>query len=155
VERPQNVQIACHFAFDADEEFLQLYKEAKALTGRGAIAEVLKVALKRLVEVKSPVQRAKRRKLREGARAKSRTWHIPAAVRDEVFVRDGGQCTFCSADGKRCDETQRLQVDHIQPFALGGSHEAENLRLLCPTHNKLMAERVFGKEKIAACISRG
>jgi 5-methylcytosine-specific restriction endonuclease McrA len=155
VERPQNIQNACHFAFDADEEFLRLYKQAKALTGKGAIADVLKAALKKLVEVKSPVQRAKRRKLREAARAKSRTRHIPAAVRDEVFVRDEGRCTFCSADGTRCEETQRLQVDHIQPFALGGGHEAENLRLLCPAHNQLMAERVFGKEKIAACISRG
>jgi 5-methylcytosine-specific restriction endonuclease McrA len=154
VDRSQSVQNACHFAFDADEEFLRLYKQAKALTGRGAVADVLKAALKKLVEVKSPEKRQQRRKLREAARAKSRTRHIPAAVRDEVFIRDGGQCTFCSAEGKRCEETQRLQVDHIKPFALGGSHEAANLRLLCPAHNKLMAERVFGKEKIAACISR-
>jgi 5-methylcytosine-specific restriction endonuclease McrA len=145
---------AVHFAFDADEEFLRLYKQAKALTGKGAVADVLKAALKKLLEVKSPEKRQQRRKLREAARAKSRTRHIPAAVRDEVFVRDGGQCTFCSAEGKRCEETQRLQVDHIEPFALGGSHEPENLRLLCPAHNRLMAERVFGKEKVAACISR-
>jgi 5-methylcytosine-specific restriction endonuclease McrA len=151
----KRAQEAIHFAFDADEEFLRLYKEAKALTGKGTIADVLKAALKRLVEVKSPVQRAHRRKLREATRAKSRTRHIPAAVRDEVFIRDEGRCSFCSADGRRCDETQRLQVDHIQPFALSGSHAAENLRLLCPAHNKLMAERLFGREKIAACISRG
>ncbi|HKK70126.1 MAG TPA: HNH endonuclease signature motif containing protein [Candidatus Krumholzibacteria bacterium] len=35
-------------------------------------------------------------------------------------------------------------MDHVEPFALGGSHEAENLRVLCAAHNRRAAERVFG-----------
>jgi len=31
------------------------------------------------------------------------------------------------------------------PFALGGKTEISNLRLLCSAHNKLEAEKVFGK----------
>ncbi len=39
--------------------------------------------------------------------------HIPAAVRDKVFVKDGGRCTYVSPNGRRCWKTQRLEVDHI------------------------------------------
>ena len=72
--------------------------------------------------------------------------HVPVAVRDEVHLRDKGQCTFCGPDGRRCPETKNLQIDHVRPWAMGGGHETENLRLLCPAHNRLLAERLFGKE---------
>ena len=42
----------------------------------------------------------------------------------------------------------RLQVDHIRPYALGGASSVENLRLLCPSHNLFMAEKVFGQDYI-------
>jgi 5-methylcytosine-specific restriction endonuclease McrA len=73
------------------------------------------------------------------------TRHIPAAVRDEVFVRDEGRCSFIARDGTRCRSKRSLQVDHIRPFAAGGSHEPSNLRLLCALHNHLAAERTLGK----------
>jgi len=74
--------------------------------------------------------------------------YIPAAVQREVKARDGDQCTFCSPDGQRCSEKYRLEIDHIRPYALGGTNEAENLRLVCRAHNSLYAERVFGREKM-------
>ncbi len=75
---------------------------------------------------------------------KQRSRAIPAATRDVVFARDAGQCRFVNASGERCGETHHLQIDHIVPFARGGSHRAENLRLLCANHNRLCAEREFG-----------
>lgn len=36
--------------------------------------------------------------------------HIPPAIRDEVFVRDGGRCTFIGDDGKRCNSYWNLQI---------------------------------------------
>ncbi len=72
----------------------------------------------------------------------SRSRHIPTPLRDEVLLRDGHRCTFVSPDGTRCDATRHLQIDHITPFALGGQHEAGNLRLLCGPHNRLEAERI-------------
>ena len=39
-----------------------------------------------------------------------------------------------------------LQVDHIVPFARGGDNSPSNLRLLCGKHNRLEAERVYGKK---------
>lgn len=71
---------------------------------------------------------------------------IPSEIRRSVWRRDQGQCTYSDPVTKRrCTSRYRLEVDHIQPFALGGDHSLENLRLLCRTHNTYAAERVFGK----------
>jgi len=74
--------------------------------------------------------------------------YIARAVARRVKERDQYQCTFVGSTGKRCSETCGLELDHIKPFALGGSSDDSNLRLLCSSHNQLAAERVFGKEKI-------
>ncbi|GEJ56747.1 HNH endonuclease [Anaeromyxobacter diazotrophicus] len=71
---------------------------------------------------------------------------IPAAVRREVWKRDGGRCAWCSPDGRRCGSTWMLELDHIEPVALGGRSTAGNLRLVCRNHNSLHAEHVFGRE---------
>jgi len=74
--------------------------------------------------------------------------HIPESLRDKVFERDGGRCTFKGPDGLRCGSRRNLQVDHIIPYARGGRHTLSNLRLLCAKHNRLEAEREYGKEFI-------
>lgn len=54
---------------------------------------------------------------------------IPAAVKLEVWKRDGGRCVICGA----ADE---LHFDHDLPFSLGGtSVTAANVQLLCVRHN--------------------
>ncbi|MEE9270279.1 MAG: HNH endonuclease signature motif containing protein, partial [Candidatus Krumholzibacteria bacterium] len=75
-----------------------------------------------------------------------RSRRIPAAVRDKVFVRDGGRCTYVGTTGTRCGSTHHLHVDHVTPFARGGPSAAGNLRLLCAEHNRLAAEKSFGAE---------
>lgn len=74
-----------------------------------------------------------------------RSRRIPAAIRDRVYERDGGRCTFVGTTGKRCNETERLEIDHVTPFALGGTNDLPNLRLLCRAHNRLAAEQAYGK----------
>ena len=69
---------------------------------------------------------------------------ISPQIRDAVFLRDQGQCTYVGRDGHRCSETNNLHVDHIKPVARNGKDELENLRLLCSTHNRLEAERILG-----------
>jgi 5-methylcytosine-specific restriction endonuclease McrA len=71
---------------------------------------------------------------------------IPAEVRREVWRRDGGRCAFVAADGRRCNSRWKLEIDHIQPTALGGSSTVDDLRLACRAHNLLFAERAFGRE---------
>ncbi len=75
-----------------------------------------------------------------------RSRHIPPAVRDEVFTRDGGRCTFIGDNGKRCYSDWNLEIDHIVPFAKGGDNSPKNLRLLCAAHNRLAAERAYGRD---------
>ena len=73
---------------------------------------------------------------------------IPKPLRRLVWERDGGRCAFVSTDGHRCEETRRLELDHIQPIAAGGATTPENLRLLCRPHNQFEAERLLGSEHV-------
>jgi len=67
---------------------------------------------------------------------------IPAALRRAVWRRDDGACTFVDPQtGRRCGSRHLLQIDHIQPFAVGGANSAENLRLLCGAHNRYRTRR--------------
>ena len=67
----------------------------------------------------------------------SRSRYIPAAVRREVWRRDGGRCSYVDCDsGRRCDSPYRLEIDHIVPFALGGGAEPGNLRIRCNAHHR-------------------
>ena len=81
---------------------------------------------------------------RAGARPSSPTSrHMPAAVRREVWHRDGGRCAFVGSAG-RCHETGFLEFHHVVPFARGGPTTAENIELRCRAHNAQEAEREFG-----------
>jgi hypothetical protein len=71
---------------------------------------------------------------------------IPRHVRREVWARDGGRCTFVAADGQRCGTRERLELDHVRPYALGGASSTSNLRLRCRAHNLFEAGRIFGAE---------
>jgi hypothetical protein len=69
--------------------------------------------------------------------------HVPAAVRREVWKRDGGQCAFVGT-ARRCSERGFLEFHHIIPFADGGAPTTENLELRCRAHNVYEAEQHFG-----------
>ena len=67
-----------------------------------------------------------------------RSRNIPAPVRREVWRRDGGGCSYVDPhSGRRCGSRFLLELDHIVPFALGGSAEPRNLRLRCSAHHRL------------------
>lgn len=65
----------------------------------------------------------------------SATRAIPNAVRAFVAARDGG----CTIDG--CASRYRLQPHHIHPWALGGSHDPDNLTTLCWYHHHVAIHR--------------
>jgi hypothetical protein len=70
--------------------------------------------------------------------------YVPAAVRDEVWTRDGGGCQWPTADGCVCGSTWLVELDHILPTARGGPSTPSNLRVLCRHHNHLAARELFG-----------
>jgi hypothetical protein len=82
-------------------------------------------------------------------RAPSTARTIPAAVRREVWARDNGCCSWRSRDGRRCGSRWKLELDHIQPVALGGDSTVANLRLICRAHNVRHAEQIFGRRHMA------
>ncbi|MDE0023216.1 MAG: HNH endonuclease signature motif containing protein, partial [Spirochaetaceae bacterium] len=73
-----------------------------------------------------------------GAVPGSQSRYIPAAVRREVWRRDEGCCSYVDPhSGRRCGSRYRLEVDHIVPFARGGTSEPSNLRVRCGAHHGL------------------
>jgi hypothetical protein len=62
--------------------------------------------------------------LRVGSPTCVRRETIPPEVRARVFERDGGAC-------RRCARTADLTIDHVVPFAAGGTDDEENLQTLC------------------------
>jgi hypothetical protein len=75
-------------------------------------------------------------------RLRSRT--IPREVKRVTWRRDGGQCAFVSAEGRRCTEHTFLEFHHVRPFAHDGPATVDNIALRCRRHNQYEADLVFG-----------
>ena len=168
--QPMKIEEKLYVQFLADEELVAKFEQAKALLcGRHSMmsfADVLDVLVTEFLDRRSPKARHERREMKKdkevdttnvGSEDKkvrtpnvgSRKRHIAAAVRDEVYVRDGGQCAFTGPDETRCESRKGLEIDHIIPIAMGGTNEIDNLRLLCPAHNLRAAEHMLGERVMA------
>ena len=90
---------------------------------------LMNVERQRLAAVRRPKRPAKRA-------AHSR--YVPAAIKREVYARDGGQCTFVGAAG-RCQARGFLEWHHVKPFSEGGATTVDNLQLRCRAHNNYEA----------------
>jgi len=131
------------------EDEMAIVEEARKNLGKREMKEVLLKGAKLINKKKAPKPTATMTvDLKAKPALKKQSRYIPVAIQNEVKQRDNGQCTYCSPDGHRCTERYRLELDHIVPFALGGSNEADNLRLTCRAHNMLHAERAFGRERM-------
>jgi len=65
-----------------------------------------------------------------------------------LWEKANSQCEYIDTiSGRRCQSKFGLERDHIIPLAKGGSNDIKNLRLLCRTHNQLMARRHYGAKK--------
>jgi len=137
--------------FTASEDLRDKLKRLEALTPGCDLASVIDAAVSEKlerVETKRYGQTNKPRKDLEDADTTPGGRNISAPVKRAVWERDGSQCTFFSDEGTRCPERHRLEFHHDNPYALGGDRSANNIRLLCKTHNAFMAERDYGKEKM-------
>jgi 5-methylcytosine-specific restriction endonuclease McrA len=127
------------------------------LPARATFEQIIEFLLDEFIERHDPASKQKRRERKHAGSASVSTHlaepgkrYIPAAVRDLVFERDGGRCTYVGSSGKRCGSTLALQLDHIVPVALGGTSTPDNLRLLCAKHNRLEAGRLLGQSVATA-----
>lgn len=90
---------------------------------------------------------AKRRGLVKNPRREpppSKADRVPAHVSRAVWERDQGKCQWPVASGGICGSTHRVEIDHIDPVALGGVATVERCRLLCKAHNDLAARQAYG-----------
>ena len=150
--------------FSASEVFMAKVERVRSLAWHrlpspASFEQVFELALDHFIAHEDHGIRHERRKERERAAAQAAIQEkprqatqsgrgIPAAVRDQVFARDKGQCAYTGSGGRRCASTRALQVDHINPVARGGGGTPDNLRLLCAYHNRLEAERVMGRRGV-------
>jgi hypothetical protein len=114
----------------------------------GDLAEVLDRALDALLDRVEGRKFGKTRSPR-AAKACSDGRYVPREVRRQAVARDGMQCSFVAEDGRRCEETGFLELDHVVPVARGGS-ASEGVRVLCRSHNQFEAERILGREAVLA-----
>lgn len=136
------------FRFSGGEALrLKLEKSAALLRlglRTGTMEIIFAKSLDELLRKIDPVRRQARRR-RERASPSSRGRRIPSSLRDEVWTRDQGRCTFIGSTGRRCPAKRWLEIDHVVPFSRGGrSDDPSNLRLLCRAHNQLAARLIFG-----------
>ena len=163
-----------NFRFSADRSFKKKFERLAEVMGvenaQKHMAEFLEQALDVALDKKDPKRKLERRKARQKAtkttsrpeemsenvtpgapRVKdepARSRYIPAETIERVHARGNHQCEFKSADGRRCQSRTGLEVEHEQPFAIFRSHDEQFLRILCPAHNRLAAEHVYGAEFI-------
>ena len=142
--------------FTAHQELMEKLEKIRSLASHrlpinATLEQLIDFMADYVITREDPAKRQERREARttkqEKVSAPSSSVNprqIPAAVRDEVSVRDR-HCAYVSPDGRRCSSTHVLQVDHIKPVARGGASTIDNLRLLCAYHNRLESERLMGK----------
>lgn len=143
---------AREFALNAtvDQDFVDALEEARDLYSHtfpsGELVEVLRRGLQLAVEEKRRKKFAKTKSPR-ASRADAEVL-LTAAVKREVWERDGGRCAWTYPDGRVCRSRWMIEFGHIVSPKHGGSSKADNVRLECREHNEQHARDVFGDELI-------
>jgi hypothetical protein len=131
-------------------QFLEKLEAARRAQGHvqpGATKEqVIEVALDLLLE-KQAKRRAEVKRPQENPRP-AKVDHVTAAVKREVWARDGGKCQWPVDGGETCGATVRLEVDHVVPRGKGGPSTVSNCRILCRFHNVEAARHAYGDDHI-------
>jgi hypothetical protein len=141
--------------FTASAELRDKLERLKALMGSEVPDGDLAAIIDRAVTEKLERLQARRfgkttapRKTLHQAETTSGSRYLPAAVRRAVTERDGGRCRYVDDRGRRCSERHRLEFHHRHPYGVGGDHSFDNIRLMCPAHNRYLAERDYGSVAI-------
>ncbi len=163
---------ATYYQFTGNEEFTKNLEELKNLLGfelkdpssltelMTKMSELALQALKKKKGITAPPQKAgSPEKLVAPSKAtppqpQSPEWptahsrYIPRSTKRALFHQKP-RCHYTDPKTKRrCMSQFSLQIEHIHPYAQGGSSSPENLELLCPAHNQLRAIQRYGERKM-------
>ena len=160
-----------NFRFSADKDFKDKLERLAEVVGiqnaQKNMAEIIEKALDIALEKKDPKKKLERRRKKQqrDAAAPSRSnemspkdqpatsRYVASEVSARVHERGSYQCVFRGPDGTRCTARAGLQIDHRDPFGIFHSNNESILRILCPAHNLLEAERVYGPDFIQRKIN--
>jgi len=153
-----------NFRFAADRRFKQKFERLAEVLGvpnpLQHMAEIMEQAMDIALDKKDLKRKHARRLAREARNAdhprkphrareiSAKNGYLPSQKRERVHERAGHQCEYRGPDGTRCRSTTGLQIEHLLPFALYRTHDEKHLRIYCSPHNRLAAEKVFGREFI-------
>ena len=112
-------------------------KHKKAVNRGEAIEEVLEAFIEKNDPVKKAercqkVPVARRNVYREGKRRA-----VPRANVHQVMKETQGQCTHVDSKGMRCQQRRWVEVHHLREVSRGGSHDVNNLTVLCSGHHRM------------------
>lgn len=142
--------------FTADREMYAQLEELRALMRHqvpdGDVGKILAKAVSLLLD------RVRKRKFAETSKPNSAptrprndnpSRHVPAAIRRAVWKRDGGRCTYASAEGRRCNAKEFIEFDHAEAWVRTHSHSIDGITLRCRAHNQQRARQDFGEQHMA------
>ena len=73
--------------------------------------------------------------------------HCSAQTERTVWVRAQSRCEHVDEKTRRrCEETRRLELDHVIPYAISQDSSEKNIELVCTAHNLYRATQWFGDE---------
>jgi hypothetical protein len=146
-------------------EAYDLFRHAQALLRHavpsGNAAVILNRALTLLVDDLEKKRFAETSRPRPDQTARPGSRHVPAAVRREVWRRDGGRCAFVGARSLSRDDISRVssayalsgfgairavalaKADHVEPYWVGGPATVDNIQVRCAAHNHYEAQLFF------------
>ncbi len=111
---------------ELDDELEALLEKAKSQLSEKLPIVILKKALKELTKEKRSHK----------SQVKRHTRYVQTHIKRDLKTAAQFRCSYKSASGVRCNQTAHLQIDHIRPYAMGGSSkDLDNLRVLCRAHN--------------------
>lgn len=145
--------------FTADAELHGKLREVQALLRHqipnGDPAKIIDKALTLLLAEAKKKKFAQTRGARPSKPINGRpSRHVPSAVKREIVQRDGASCSFVRPDGRTCGSRDFLEFDHQKPWSRFHRHQADEIRLLCRTHNQYTAELAYGRAFMAGCRER-
>jgi hypothetical protein len=143
---PERYKVQFTVSQDTHEKFRRVQDLMRHIVPNGDPAVIFDRALTLLLADLLKAKCGAAQRPRHSRAAQPRSRHIPAAVKREVWRRDGGRCAFHGEQG-RCCETGLLEFHHVVPYADGGEASAGNIELRCRAHNEYEAVLWSGAER--------
>jgi hypothetical protein len=140
------------------QNVLEMLREIKIELNKETLSETISELVIRYKNKKASAVKVKKEEvlkgqisieenIRSGAK---RSRYIKAKVKRAVLENAQRQCEFVGKNGRRCQETMKLEYAHLKPFSHGGENSQVNLKIYCKGHNQFDAIKVFGQKKMTA-----